>query len=377
MSKQCLHRRYPAVIVLAITCTGLVAHAQQGLQTERSGKMQNMTRIGVVQTVPIRPENPKDDPQLNPYSEQFDAARVREKVIEPNIAHFTQRLRRAGEAGCDLVLLTEDTQGVSSWLFCGDRPEVQQAVAETIPGPTTDAFGAVAREFGMYVVAGLMEKEGEHIYNTAVLIGRDGSIVGKYHKTHLPLIEAAGVTAGDTFPVFDTDFGRVGMLVCYDWIFPEAAACIAAQGADMICVPTMAYGWSEDGGEATLKCRAADHSVVVAISTYPRQFWPGRSGVANRAGQILADCGYDMDGMCFADVDVSAYRYDKFVQDLSISDLGGRLFLARRPEIYAPLTDAHSPASQTHSAKPHLQDRYDMAQVMKRVHDIWGYEGEK
>ncbi len=329
-------------------------------------------RIGVVQTSVKRIDTTQAG--VNPYSEGFDAQKIIREVLKPNVEHFCGKLQQAGESGCDLVVLTEDTQGICHWLFCGDRPEVQQALCEEIPGFTTEAYGAVAREFRMYVVAGVSEKIGEKLYNTAVLIDRNGNVAGKYHKTHLPASEAAGITAGDTFPVFATDFGMVGMLVCYDWIFPEAMACLACQGADLVCVPTMAYGWTEDGGEATVKARAGDHSVNVAMSIYPRQYWPGRSCVVNRGGQVLADAGYSMDTLVFADLDVQAYRYDKFESDTRVSDLGGRLFVDRRPEIYGVLTDADSPAQRRHTEKEHIKKHLTPESRLAKVHQVWGVD---
>jgi predicted amidohydrolase len=90
-------------------------------------------------------------------------------------------------------------------------------------------------------VFGIFEREGDAIYNTAALIGRKGELIGKYRKTHLPAVEAWNETHGDGFPVFETDFGTVGMLICYDILFPEAARCLVLNGAEILFNPTMSY----------------------------------------------------------------------------------------------------------------------------------------
>lgn len=353
--------RIPLIIIFVVVSAVCMAQEETDEPT--------LTRIGVVQT--DAPTIETDDETVNPYSDSFDAEKVNRELKRPRVEHYCERLRRAGENDCDIVVLTEDTQGIGRWVFCGDRPQVQQALAEPVPGPTTDAYAAIAREYQMYVVAGVMERDGDTIYNTAVLIDREGEIAGRYRKTHLPNIERGGVTPGDGFPVFETDFGRVGMLICYDWIFPEAMACIACQGADLVCVPTMAYGWTEELGEATIKCRAGDHSINVAMSIYPRENGPGRSAVVTRGGQIVADAGYRMDTVVYADIDISAYRHDKFVSDPETSDLGGRLYIDRMPGLYDVLTEKRTPAWQIHNSKGHIRGRNEPENIMERVHEMW------
>jgi hypothetical protein len=110
--------------------------------------------------------------------------------------------------------------------------------AETIPGPSTDIVAQVARTYRVNIAFGMLESSGSLLYNTALLLDRNGQITGKYHKVQLPLSEAsAGIAPGNSVPVFDTDFGRVALLIRHDTSFPEPAREAALQGAELLLVP--------------------------------------------------------------------------------------------------------------------------------------------
>jgi len=136
-------------------------------------------------------------------------------------------------------------------------------VAETVPGPTTEKLGALARRHKAWVAAGIYERDGRAVYNTAVLVDREGRLAGKYRKVYLPREEVErGLTPGNAYPVFETDFGRVGLMICYDVFFPDPARALAAQGADMILLPI----W---GGDETLAAaRAIENKVFLVASGY-------------------------------------------------------------------------------------------------------------
>ena len=135
--------------------------------------------------------------------------------------------------------------------------------AETIPGPSTTVMADLARTYGTYVVFGLLEREGNLLYNSAVMLDRGGNIAGKYRKMQLPLSDvSSGVTPGDRVPIFETDFGRVALLICQDTAFPEPVREAAIQGAEMLLVPI----W---GGKASvMTARAIEQSVYVVASGY-------------------------------------------------------------------------------------------------------------
>jgi predicted amidohydrolase len=189
-------------------------------------------------------------------------------------------LDEAGRAGCDVVCLPESitTVGVP-----GADPAV---VAEAIPsGPSYEKLAARAHEHSMYVVGCFPERDGALIYNTAFLIGRDGELVGKYRKTHLPQEEVdRGYTPGNSYPVFDTDFGPVGMMVCWDVSFPEVARILTLKGARVILMPI----WS---GLAPLTvARAVENSCFVVQSSYGSP-----TCIVDPRGEVLATVGPDKD----------------------------------------------------------------------------------
>ncbi len=178
--------------------------------------------------------------------------------VAETVAEFCEVADQAGRQGADIVCLGE---GVN--LIGVGRPDGGSSkyyhVAESIPGPTTDQLAQVARKYKMYIVAALGEREGHAMYNTGVLIGRDGEIKGKYRKTHIPEGEYdQGVSHGDSYPVFETDFGKVGIMICWDSWFVDPARALAAAGAEIILVPI----W---GGNHTLMAARAieNHAYVV------------------------------------------------------------------------------------------------------------------
>lgn len=135
--------------------------------------------------------------------------------------------------------------------------------AEPVPGPSTDYFGGLAREHNLYLVVGLLERDGALVYNVAALIGPDGKFIGKYRKVALPRSEIeGGIHPGSEYPVFETRFGKVGMMVCYDGFFPEVARQLALRGAEVIAWPV----WGCNPLLAS--ARACENHVYLVSSTY-------------------------------------------------------------------------------------------------------------
>lgn len=161
-----------------------------------------------------------------------------------------------------------------------DRPDIvclpecftglSHDAAESVPGPTTAALGEAARKHGMYVVCPITRRLEDRLYNAAVLLDRSGAVVGAYHKTHPTVGELEmGVSAGSDYPVFATDFGRVGFAICFDLNFADVAAGAAAGGAELIFFPTMFRGglmlqrWAHDYGVWVISAYGAEGSAFV------------------------------------------------------------------------------------------------------------------
>jgi predicted amidohydrolase len=178
------------------------------------------------------------------------------KSIEANREEFAPLIAEAAKQKADLVVLGE------TLTYFGVRKSFADC-AESIPGPSTKYFGELAKKHDLYVVAGLLERDKHLVYNVAVLIGPDGNIVGKYRKVCLPRGEiAGGIAPGREYPVFDTRFGKVGLMVCYDGFFPEVARELSNRGAEVIAWPV--WGCNPNLASA----RACENHVYVVSSTY-------------------------------------------------------------------------------------------------------------
>jgi predicted amidohydrolase len=192
--------------------------------------------------------------------------------------------------------------------------------AEPIPGPSTARLGEVARRHNMYLVAGLIEREGHALYNTAVLIDRLGRVQGKYHKVYLPREEIeGGLMPGDSCPVFDTDFGRIGLMICWDAEYIEPARALGYQGAEVVMVPA-AGGYLD-----LLKARALENHLYVVSSGYDVE-----SAIIDPTGAVL-----------FSTKSPAAHRVirvnlaQRFL-DPWIGDMRPRYHKEMRPDLYVP-----------------------------------------
>ena len=257
-------------------------------------------------------------------------------------------IREAVRRGAQLVLLQELHTGV---YFCQSEDTARFDQAESIPGPTSDELGAVARELGVVIVASLFERRAPGLYhNTAVVLERDGRLAGRYRKMHIPddpgFYEKFYFTPGDLgFTPIDTSVGRLGVLVCWDQWYPEAARLMALAGAELLLYPT-AIGWDPADDEAE-KVRQRDAWVTVqrahavanglpvlscnrtGFEPSPMadaggiRFW-GTSFVAGPQGELLAEAPVDAEQVLMAEVDLArsekVRRIWPFLRDRRIDD---------------------------------------------------------
>jgi len=173
-----------------------------------------------------------------------------------NCEEYAPLIADAAAQKADLVVLGETIP----YVRVNKKPH---EVAEAVPGPTTDYFAGLAKKHSLHIVAGLYERDGKAVYNVAVLLGPDGKLIGKYRKVCLPHSEVeTGVTPGDSYPVFDTKIGKVGLMVCYDGFFPEVARELTNNGAEVIAWPV--WGCNPLLGRA----RACENHTYVVSSTF-------------------------------------------------------------------------------------------------------------
>lgn len=178
------------------------------------------------------------------------------KTLMEKAQLFAPMIAEAAKQKADLVVLPETLTYYSSGRSMAE-------CAEAVPGSVTDYFGTLAKQHDLYIAAGLIERDAHLIYNVCVLIGPDGKVAGKYRKVSLPRGEVeAGVTPGHEYPVFQTRFGKVGMMVCYDGFFPEVARQLAINGAEVIAWPV--WGCNPMLAQA----RACENHVYLISSTY-------------------------------------------------------------------------------------------------------------
>jgi N-carbamoylputrescine amidase len=269
--------------------------------------------------------------------------------LDANRVKIIAAIRQAAAVGAQLVVLQELH---NSLYFCQVEDTVNFDLAETIPGPSTEYFGALAGELGIVLVTSLFEKRAAGLYhNTAVVFDSDGSIAGCYRKMHIPddpaYYEKFYFTPGDLgFHPIQTSVGKLGVQVCWDQWYPEGARLMALQGAELLIYPT-AIGWesSDTPEEQERQLRAwqtvqRGHAVanglpVIAVNrcgheddpsgqTQGIQFW-GHSFVAGPQGELLAEAG-TTEELLLVDVDMqrseNVRRWWPFLRDRRIEEFG-------------------------------------------------------
>jgi N-carbamoylputrescine amidase len=244
------------------------------------------------------------------------------KRPEENLAKSVALIREAAQRGAQIVCLQELFR---SRYFCQSEDTAQFGLAEPIPGPTTEVLGQLASEHEIVIVASLFEKRAEGLFhNTAVVIDADGVVLGKYRKMHIPddplYYEKFYFTPGDLgFRTFQTRYARVGVLVCWDQWFPEAARLTALAGAQVLFYPT-AIGWhqsepheerqaQQQAWELIQRSHAVANGVYVAAVNRVGveaglQFW-GNSFVSDPFGRRLACAGRDAEETLIVSCDLT------------------------------------------------------------------------
>ena len=268
-----------------------------------------------------------------------------------NMQRLAESIKALASEGAELIILQELH---NSLYFCQVENVNNFDLAEPIPGPSTEFFGSLAKELGVVIVTSLFEKRAAGLYhNTAVVIERDGTIAGKYRKMHIPddpaYYEKFYFTPGDLgFHPIDTSVGRLGVLVCWDQWYPEAARLMALQGAEMLIYPTAIGFESSDepaeqqrqreawttvqrghavaNGLPVISVNRVGHEPDPSMQTNGILFW-GNSFVAGPQGEFLAQAGNERPENIVVEVDLerseNVRRWWPFLRDRRIDAYAG------------------------------------------------------
>ncbi len=262
------------------------------------------------------------------------------KNINANLTMLEQTVRAEVARGTELSIFPE----CFSTGYCFDSLEEAREYAESVPGPTTDRVVRLCAELKTFVVFGMLEKDGDRIFNIAVLVGPNG-LIGSYRKVHLPYLGVDRFTTpGDRpFEVFDAGGVKIGMLICYDGGFPEAARVLSIQGADLIVLPT---NWPPGGSymaEFSINSRAMENGVYFAavnrVGTENGFSFIGKSRICSPVGATMVSLDDDSSGIFRAEIDPVIARTKRIVR-VPGKHLIDRM-ADRRPEMYGAICEPH------------------------------------
>jgi predicted amidohydrolase len=202
-------------------------------------------------------------------------------TVEKNISMMGELLDQAGKSGCRIVCLPE------GWATSNTGLGMSKVEANTLGGSASVMMSQKAKQYEMYIVSGLYSWTGDTMKNVAALYDRQGKIQSVYEKVQLPDAETEqGAVPGNSLPVFSTDFGKIGILICWDYAFPEISRILALKGAEILFCPIAGDIRGTDVWKITARSRAVDNGVYFVTSIFD-----GHSLIINPAGDILAESG--------------------------------------------------------------------------------------
>ena len=257
--------------------------------------------------------------------------------VEANRRKIGERIRAATDTGAQLVIFPE----CALTGYCFDSLEEAAEFAEPIDGPSSESVAEACRQTGTYAVVGFIEKDGSNFYNAAMVVGPSG-VIGSYRKVHLPFLGVDRfLKLGDRpFEILELPFGKVGINICYDASFPEAARALKLLGAELIILPTNWPTGAWRTAEFVINARACENHVNFAAVNRVgvERGWEfiGRSKVVDFNGDTLGEASRDKEEILFAEVDLQEANKNKIVNIVGAYEID-RL-ADRRPEFYGVVT---------------------------------------
>lgn len=258
--------------------------------------------------------------------------------VAANRERIAELLRETAGQGAEIVIFPECALPG----YCFDSLDEARPHAETIPGPSTEALVPLLRELAQHAVIGMLESVGDRLFNACVLLGPDG-VVGHYRKVHLPFLGIDRFTTpGDLgFRVWQVGDVRVGMNICYDGSFPEAARVMTLEGADLIVLPTNWPPGAECTAEHVIPARAMENNVYYAavnrVGTERGFRFIGQSKICDPSGKVLAEAPPEGEAVLYAEIDPSKARQKRILHVPGKHEID-RL-ADRRPEMYGKIVE--------------------------------------
>jgi predicted amidohydrolase len=255
-----------------------------------------------------------------------------------NIERMLDFLRQAAAGGARVVVFPE----CALTGYCFESLDEALPYAEPIPGPHTEPLATLCRELNVHAVMGMLERDGDRLFNAAALVG-PGGVVGSYRKVHLPFLGVDMFTApGDRlFAVHDAGDLKLGMNICYDAAFPEASRVLALAGADLIVLPTNWPPGAECTCQVVVNTRALENNVFFLACNRvgeERGFrFIGQSKICDPTGVVIAQASPDQEEILYADIDPAWARRKRVIRVPGKHEIDR--FADRRPELYGPVVE--------------------------------------
>lgn len=255
-----------------------------------------------------------------------------------NLGSILDRLEEATRSGAELVIFPE----CALTGYCYTSLDEARPMAEVVPGPSTTRLASAARRLGCTAIVGMLESKGKDLFNAAAVVTPEG-VSGTYHKVHLPWlgIDRFVTPGAGPFDPIKTPAGTIGVNICFDASFPEAARVLKLRGAQLLAVPTNWPVGSDSCAHVTNVRALENHMIVAAADRVgeERGFrFAGHSQIADLSGRLIAEAGAAEETIIYAEADLAAADLNRVVRvpgEYEIDRIGGR-----RPELYGEITRA-------------------------------------
>jgi predicted amidohydrolase len=261
--------------------------------------------------------------------------------VSGNLNRMIAKTRETRAAGADLTIFPE----CALTGYCFTNLDEARPYAESIPGPSVDKMISACAELGGHIIFGMLESDGERMFNALAFAGPNG-LIASYRKIHLPFLGIDMYTDfGDRpFAVHEIDGVKVGMSICYDGGFPEPARCLALMGADLIVLPTNWPPGAETTADFAINTRAMENTVYFAavdrVGVERGVSFIGKSRICDPLGKTLAVADHTDETILYADIDVARSRNKHLIRKSGSNEVNR--IADRRPEMYGMLVEPHS-----------------------------------